>query len=453
MQIVARWVQHRAFVLLFAVSPTFALCRALGLSGAVSSTKLLKPVRAANRGLCGKNQTITLILSFQVFRMLLTIQQKTANTQFDRGEPFLLLLPSEVRMDRFHPALLLHAEGAAALAMTAVQAGVCFDGELGIVVGGDIIPGQRKVVVLVDQTDVDACRTGLAVVTVYAGAGNGVCCKAANDGIVLFFVRYSEELQHLIQMLHRLYTGYCHQNTGAVDGILQTLAVGQRLPKGRMLSAQQLTGKEGLHHRNAHAFPGAALEQVEAFLHAADAIIIALLKIVGGVDGEHHHVDQAGVNDSICHAGGMGREADMPHDALRLEFLQVVQNTDLNQLVEILVLIHAVQKTEIYIIGPEGFQLPQEGLLNGIKVATPTVLAIFIIHRTEMALQENFFPAALDRSADGCIRRACGAQIKEVDAIVDGLADDRLDFVRGRQSNAAQAKAKDAEFLIFVSMG
>ena len=54
----ARWVQHRAFVLLFAVSPTFALCRALGLSGAVSSTMSQKPKRAANRGLCGHEITV-----------------------------------------------------------------------------------------------------------------------------------------------------------------------------------------------------------------------------------------------------------------------------------------------------------------------------------------------------------------------------------------------------------
>ena len=57
-QIAARWVQHRAFVLLFAVSPTFALCRALGLSGAVSSTMSQKPKRAANRGLCGHEITV-----------------------------------------------------------------------------------------------------------------------------------------------------------------------------------------------------------------------------------------------------------------------------------------------------------------------------------------------------------------------------------------------------------
>lgn len=55
----ARWVQHRTFILLFAVSPTFALCRALGLSGAVSSTEVLKPERAANRGLCGQLYCLT----------------------------------------------------------------------------------------------------------------------------------------------------------------------------------------------------------------------------------------------------------------------------------------------------------------------------------------------------------------------------------------------------------
>lgn len=54
----ARWVQHRAFVLLFAVSPTFTLCQALGLSGAVSSTMSQNPKRAANRVLCGYKITV-----------------------------------------------------------------------------------------------------------------------------------------------------------------------------------------------------------------------------------------------------------------------------------------------------------------------------------------------------------------------------------------------------------
>lgn len=53
-----RWVQHRAFVLLFAVSPTFTLCQALGLSGAVSSTMSQNPKRAANRVLCGYKITV-----------------------------------------------------------------------------------------------------------------------------------------------------------------------------------------------------------------------------------------------------------------------------------------------------------------------------------------------------------------------------------------------------------
>lgn len=42
-----------SFRFLFAVSPMFALCRSLGLSGAVS-TASLKTERAANRGLCGQ---------------------------------------------------------------------------------------------------------------------------------------------------------------------------------------------------------------------------------------------------------------------------------------------------------------------------------------------------------------------------------------------------------------
>lgn len=53
----ARWVQHRAFVLLLAVLPTFALYRVLGLSGAFSSTESLKSEHATNRGVCEQDKT------------------------------------------------------------------------------------------------------------------------------------------------------------------------------------------------------------------------------------------------------------------------------------------------------------------------------------------------------------------------------------------------------------
>ena len=100
----------------------------------------------------------------------------------------LSLSLGKVLVNGGHPLHLLHAEGTAAFAVATAQAGIRFDAQLGIMVGGDGIPSQGKVVIFVHQTDIDACRAGLAVVAVDAGSGNGVGGEGADDGIVLLLI-------------------------------------------------------------------------------------------------------------------------------------------------------------------------------------------------------------------------------------------------------------------------
>ena len=99
----------------------------------------------------------------------------------------------EVPFNLLHPAFLLDSKGTAAFAVTAMETGIGFDAELGVVVGGNFIPGLGQVVILVHQTDIDACGAGLAVVAVDAGAGNGVSGKCADDGVILFRLRGIQE--------------------------------------------------------------------------------------------------------------------------------------------------------------------------------------------------------------------------------------------------------------------
>ena len=136
-----------------------------------------------------------------------------------------------------HSAHLLYIKGAAAFTVAAVETGIRLDGKLCIVIGGNGISRQSQIVILVHEANVDTGRTRLTVVAVDAGTSDGIGSEGSDDGIVLFFLSCLQEFENLIQVIHSLHTGNCHQNTGAVDGVLQTLAVGQSLPKGRMLRA------------------------------------------------------------------------------------------------------------------------------------------------------------------------------------------------------------------------
>ena len=82
--------------------------------------------------------------------------------------------------------------------MTALQAGICFDAQLGIMIGGDVISCQSQIVILVHKTDIDACRARLAVVAVDTGAGDGIGRESAVDGLILFFLGCIQEFQDLI---------------------------------------------------------------------------------------------------------------------------------------------------------------------------------------------------------------------------------------------------------------
>ena len=126
-------------------------------------------------------------------------------------------------MDFLHPAFLFHAKRTTALAVAAVQAGVSFGGQLGIVVGGDAIAGLGQIVILIHKTNVNARRAWLAVIAVDAGSGNGIGGESTNDGIVLFFLGCLQKFQHLVKMFQGLHTGHSRKNTGPVNGILQTL--------------------------------------------------------------------------------------------------------------------------------------------------------------------------------------------------------------------------------------
>ena len=63
-------------------------------------------------------------------------------------------------------------------------------------------------------------------------------------------------------------------------------------------------------------------------LDGVDAIFAALFKVIGWVDGEHHHIHKAGIQNAVGDFGGIGRATDVAHNALIHQGFYVVQNTD-----------------------------------------------------------------------------------------------------------------------------
>lgn len=93
-------------------------------------------------------------------------------------------LSAEIFLNLFHPGHLVNGEGTAAVAVTALQAvrGGLFERQIVLLRQHVAQPGQ--VVILVDQADIQSCRTGVAVLAVYARALRVLRREGGNDGIV-----------------------------------------------------------------------------------------------------------------------------------------------------------------------------------------------------------------------------------------------------------------------------
>ena len=70
-----------------------------------------------------------------------------------------------------------------------------------------------------------------------------------------------------------------------------------------------------------------------------------------------------------------------------------------------------------------------------------------------MALQKHLLTPSTDGTAKRRVDCAACAQVKEVDAVIDGLSDDGFDLIGGGMLNAAHAEAENAELFMRLSAG
>ena len=208
-------------------------------------------------------------------------------------------------------------EGTARFAVTAGNAGVGFQRELLIMPCGHLIASQSKIIIFIDQTDINTARTGLTMVAVDADAFGVGWCESADRGIVPFLsggVQISEDIGKICPVANtRKYSQYSR----TIQGILNALDTGELLFEGGGLGIQKLSSAKGLHYGDADSFSLAFPVEAAAVGVGADSISSGGI-IVGGIDTEHHHINTARVQKAPDDFGIVRREAQMADDAVLL---------------------------------------------------------------------------------------------------------------------------------------
>lgn len=155
------------------------------------------------------------------------------------GEYFSLA--AEILVDLAHALHLFRAERAAALEMTAVQARVGLHGQPGIVVRGNRVAREGKVVILVHKANVDARGARLAVVAIHARAGDCVRLERADDGIILLRVGGGEEVEQLVEVGEGCTPGTATSTPGRSNAYCRHRACVSAMPNGDFSALRPLT--------------------------------------------------------------------------------------------------------------------------------------------------------------------------------------------------------------------
>ena len=170
--------------------------------------------------------------------------------------------------------------------MAAVEAGVGVEGEVEVVITGKLVADAGQVVVLVDEAHVQAGGAGLAVVAVDAHALGIPWCEAADVRIVQFLRRGVHVVENGFKVSHVTDAGEHRQHSGAVQGVLEALNMGDGVAEKGAFFIQKLASGKGLHDGDPHAHLFAVPVKGGALGDLADGVL-ALLVVVGRVDAEH----------------------------------------------------------------------------------------------------------------------------------------------------------------------
>ena len=143
------------------------------------------------------------------------------------------------------------------------------------------------------------------------------------------------------------------------------------------------------------------------------------------------------------------RKAYVPQNAVAAQTGHVVENSAAHDVVEVAVVVYAVQKTEIDVVGAQRLHFPGERFLYLGQIARPSVFSGGIIHGAEVQLKIQFFPSAFDRPAERLVYAfSARAEVKKVYSVCDRRFGNRADLF-GR--SGMQTAGSDAEYSDFFA--
>ena len=355
-------------------------------------------------------------------------------------------LPAKIGLNLLHPPGLGHVERTAAVAVAALNAVPGVLVQMGVVVPGQLVSRPGQVVVFVDEAHVQTRRAGLAVVAVDAHPG-GV--HGGEGRIVPLLRRGVQEPQQPVQVLPVPHAGQDGEDAGLVQGVLDALVLGEGTAEGGGAGVQQLSAAEGLHHRDAYPIRLAPAVEGGALLRPADGVVPVVV-VVAWVDAEHEQVQNPQVQHPVHHAGGVGAQADVPHRPLPLELLDVVQHASICHLLQVGLLVQAVEKAKVDVVGLEGGELPVDGTLDGVQVCGPAVAPAVVIG-AEVDLEIDLVPdPGHGLPVDGEGGRIRRGQVKEVDAPLQGQFHRGLDLPLPGHADGAGPQAQNADLFLPV---
>ena len=359
------------------------------------------------------------------------------------------LSAAEVGADLRHAPRLLHMEGAAAVAVAALDAVLRMAAQVAVVVPRQLVAGPGQVVILVDQAYVQPGGAGLAVVAVDADAGGVPGGEGAQHGVVPLLRGGVQESQDPREVRPVPDAGQHREHPGLVQGVLEALVFREGLPEGRGLGVEQLAAAEGLHHGDAHALRLAPAVEGHPLLRAADGVVPVVV-VIAGVDAEHQKIQDPHVQDPVHHLGRVRAHADVPNGPLPLELLDIVQNAAVQHRLEIGFLVQAVEEAEVDIVGFQGAQLPVDGALDGVQIRGPAVHPALVVG-AEVDLEADLVPRSGHGPAIGGERRRVRrGHVKKVDPLFQRQFHSGLDLILSGGADGAGAQPQNADLLLSV---
>ena len=113
-----------------------------------------------------------------------------------------------------------------------------------------------------------------------------------------------------------------------------------------------------------------------------------------------------------------------------------------------------MQKSEIDVVGMEGFHFPVERFLDFVEVSRPSVIAVLVVNGAEVEFKKHLFSALSDGASErGVNFGVSGAHLEVVDAVFEGFVENGFDVALRNLGESGCADSKHAEVFACISVG